>query len=237
MEKNEYNKIWCAKWGDMQKYGPVHRHHRRIFSLLLKGISYDSVLDVGCGEGSNLKFIKSLDTDKEIKFAGIDISKNAIAQAKKESKNNSFFVMDCQKEKLDKKFALVICSDVVEHLKDDDSAIRNLFEMTEKYCLIATMQGRMRKFEKNIGHFKNYKYGELEEKMKTNGFRIVKKIEWGWPLYSPLYRNLLDFGKVETMTGGKFGILKKTISFILYYIFFINSLSKGDAIFILGERN
>jgi hypothetical protein len=36
--------------------------------------------------------------------------------------------------------------------------------MTKKYFVIATVQGRMRGYEKNIGHVRNYELGELEKK-------------------------------------------------------------------------
>jgi SAM-dependent methyltransferase len=230
----DYQKIWQDKWGDMQKYGPIHRHHRRIAKKLLAGLDFNNVLDVGCGEGSNLYFFKSLNIN--LKLSGVDISDQAIEQAKALIPEAELSELDIQKEKLDTKFDLVFCSDVLEHLPDDTSALKNIYDMTGKYCLAATVQGRMRNFEKKIGHVRNYAENELTGKMETAGFKIIKKIEWGWPFYSPVYRNILDWQGVEEMTGGKFGALKKLISHILYFIFLFNSGRKGDIIFVLAKK-
>ena len=131
---------------------------------------------------------------------------------------------------------MVFCSDVLEHIPEDEAVIKNLYAMTKKYCLVATMQGRMRDFEKTIGHVRNYKYGELAEKMKAAGFKNLRIVEWGWPLYSPLYRNLHNSGGIHKLSEGKMGFIKRLASVILYYIFFLNSSRRGDIIYILGEK-
>ena len=232
--KVNYNKIWDDKWGDMQKYGPTHRHHRRIAKKMLSGLDYVSVLDVGCGEGSNLAFLNSLKDGLEL--SGSDVSSDAIDQAKKIVPQAKYYVMDSQKEKIEKQFDLVFCSDVVEHLENDREAIKNMYDMTGKYCLIATVQGRMREFEKGIGHIRNYKYGELKKIMQNAGFIVVQEVSWGWPFYSPIFRDLLDRKGVEKQTGGKYGLFKKIVSNILYFIFLFNSQKKGDVIFVLAKK-
>lgn len=50
----DYEAIWTNVWGDMQRYGPVHRHHRRIFSDMIGKVPREqiaTVADFGCGEG------------------------------------------------------------------------------------------------------------------------------------------------------------------------------------------
>src|SRR5262245_63876156 len=57
----DYEAIWSGVWGDMQRYGPIHRHHRRIFSEMIACLPKEEVLsvaDVGCGEGSNLIYLQ-----------------------------------------------------------------------------------------------------------------------------------------------------------------------------------
>lgn len=227
-----YDKIWQDVWGDMQKYGPIHRQHRRLFVQLLKNLKIESIMDVGCGEGSNLVFLKSL--FPEAKLFGIDVSEEALVQTKNVLPEADFQLLDMQKDLLPQKFDLVFSSDVVEHVPDDQAMINNMFKMCDKYCLIATVQGRMRDFEKDIGHVRNYKVGELAEKMKRAGFKDVKVLEWGWPLYSPLYRNLLNL-LPSSVTSGKFSFGKKMISHVLYYLFLINSSKKGDLVIAMGK--
>lgn len=230
----DYEDIWKTKWGDMQKYGPCHRHHRRVVRKMLQGLQFGSVLDIGCGEGSNLLFFKS--NWPGVELAGADVSAAALELTRKVVPEARLYGFDSQKEKLDRQFDLVFCSDVLEHIPEDEAVIKNLYAMTGKYCLVATMQGRMRDFEKTIGHVRNYKYGELAEKMRAAGFKNLRIVEWGWPLYSPLYRNLHNSGGIHKLSEGKMGFIKRLASVILYYIFFLNSSRHGDIIYILGER-
>jgi SAM-dependent methyltransferase len=232
----DYESIWSGVWGDMQRYGPIHRHHRRIFSDMIACLPKEEVLsvaDVGCGEGSNLIYLK-----KEFPSAsmvGIDVSRTAIHRASK-FVDAQYVIMDVQNDFLDKSFDFVISSDVVEHLEDDVSAMRNIYRMTKKYALIATVQGRMREFEKKIGHIRSYDYGELQRKLESVGFKVERVVEWGFPLFSPLYRELFNIGSVEGVSHGNYGVVKKLLCQVLYFLFSLNRSDKGDIIFVLVSK-
>lgn len=232
----DYDRIWKETWGDMQRFGPVHRHHRRIYFELLRNLpkqEIQSIADIGCGEGSNLFFLQSIFT--KAKLYGFDVSKTALEAARLNIVGD-FELLDIQKDVLLKKFDLVFCSDVVEHLEDDETALRNIWQITGGYALIATVQGYMRANEKHIGHVRNYGYGELRQKMEKAGFRITQVIEWGYPFYSPLFRNIVGlFPVTENFSYGKYGVFKKLVSNVLYYIFLLNRSDKGDVIIILAK--
>jgi 2-polyprenyl-3-methyl-5-hydroxy-6-metoxy-1,4-benzoquinol methylase len=115
-----------------------------------------------------------------------------------------FWVIDVAREALNKKCDLVICSEVLEHIVDDTAAIRNLRQMTGKYLLISTPQGKMREFEKEVGHVRNYARGELVRKLEETGFVVVSVIEWGSlsiPLYIGIFSNLLQVGERPANLG------------------------------------
>ncbi|HRJ56949.1 MAG TPA: class I SAM-dependent methyltransferase [Anaerolineales bacterium] len=237
MSSFDYEGIWNGVWGDMQKYGPVHRHHRRIFLQMFKDISEDeiqSVADIGCGEGSNLAFIKT--RFPKAKLHGFDVSQTALESAQKRIVDAKFSILDIQTETPSEVFDLVFCSDVVEHLKNDTAAIQNIRKITGKYALIATIQGRMRRNEMSIGHIRNYNYGELKQKVEEAGFEVLQVIEWGFPLYSPLFRDIIGmFPSSEQYSYGKYNAFKIFISHILYHLFMFNREDKGDVIFILAR--
>ena len=96
----DYNEIWQSKWGDMQKYGPVHKHNRRLMLKILEDLEFNSLLDIGCGNGINLLSIaKSKGNLKTI--CGIDISEKALIAAKVNLSQAVFYNnIDIQKEKL-----------------------------------------------------------------------------------------------------------------------------------------
>lgn len=233
-DKHFYEEAW-NKWKDMKKYGPMSCHVRRLIKEVLGEISFKSVLDVGCGEGSLLKDI--LTDQKEIRANGADISKTALAIARGKIKKGNFYLLDIQRQALDEKFDLVICSEVLEHLEDDAQALCNIFKMTNKYLLIVTLQGKMREAEKEVGHLRNYTKGDLLEKLHKAGFKEIRIKEWGFPFYSPLYRSFLNLvPQHQKATSGKFGILRKVLSYFLYRLFMLNDLfGRGDVLVILAE--
>jgi SAM-dependent methyltransferase len=228
----EYDQGWEIKWDDMKKYGPFSRHLRRLIENLIRPLAFKTVLDVGCGQGSLLGELRA--QFPHIQPAGMDLSGKAIDLARRRVPEGKFFAGDLTREPLNDKFDLVICSEVLEHIPDDLAAMRNLARMTGKYLVVSAPQGCMRRFEAAVGHVRNYAYGELVGKLKQNGFRMVRVIEWGFPFYSPGYRNFLDFMGGRGTEGG-FGPGRKLISFALYHLFRLNSSKRGDEIIVLAQ--
>ena len=190
MLTSAYDEGWQSKWDDMKTYGPFSRHGRRILKEMIRPLDFRSVLDVGCGQGA---FLQELQSElPHIEVHGIDISSSAVELARKRVANGRFSMLDITTKFLEEKCDLVVCSEVVEHIPDDVLALQNLRRMTGKYLLISTPQGRMREFEKQVGHVRNYAPGELVKKITANGFTVRSVVEWGFPFYSPLYRTFLE---------------------------------------------
>lgn len=231
MSKNLYEKKW-REWKEMKQFGPASRHNRRILKKMIAPLSLSSVLDVGCGEGSLILELKNISPQR--KFSGLDISRQALLFAKKQAPFADFFLADIQKKGLKKKFDLIIASEILEHLPDDLIALKKMRKMSKKYLLIYTLIGKMRGFEKNMGHVRNYTETDLIAKIEKAGFQIRKITKWGWPFYSPLYRNLLARVPNKTTTG-RFGLFRKIISKLIFYLFFFNSWRRGDVIAVLAE--
>ena len=236
MDTFNYEEIWQETWGDMQKYGPVHRHHRRIFGDLFDTLPRDqiqTIADIGCGEGSNLAYLRS--QFPQARLFGFDVSQTAMDAARRRVQAE-FALLDIQKQIPPQKFDLVVCSDVVEHLEEDLNALRNIRQVTNRFALIATVQGRMRANEDSIGHVRNYDYGELEQKIESAGFEVLQVVEWGYPLYSPLFRDLVGLSKAsEEFSYGTYNLFKKLIAQILFVLFYLNSSTRGDVIFVLAR--
>ena len=232
MPTADYNKGWEVKWDDMKKYGPFSRHVRRIIRNMICSLDFKSVLDVGCGQGS---FLQELQSEfPNIKPYGIDISPAAIELARERVPRGRFCVLDVTDSSLDEKCDLVVCSEVLEHIPDDLLALHNLQKMTGTYLLVSTPQGRMREFEKQVGHVRNYAPGELVNKIEASGFTVLSVLEWGFPFYSPLYRNFLDLTGSKG-TSGEFGPVRKLIAWLIYILFLLNSSRRGDEIFVLAK--
>jgi 2-polyprenyl-3-methyl-5-hydroxy-6-metoxy-1,4-benzoquinol methylase len=233
--ETSYNRIWSGGWDDMRRYGPMARHSRRLMRAMTASLAPHSILDVGCGEGSLLAALALAHPGAAL--AGVEISENAVALAKRGLPQAEVSALDVSAARLDKTFDLVVCADVVEHIADDQAAINNMAAMTAPggAVVVATLQGRMRRFEADIGHVRNYAKGELAAKMTAAGLTVDKTIEWGFPFYSPLYRDLLEtIGNRGTM--GAFGPGKKLMSQVIYTVFLLNSARRGDYVFIRGRK-
>ena len=228
-----YDQAWDSIYGDIQRFGPTHKHLVRIHSKILREIQYKSVLDVGCGTGLNFPLILEGKSIKEV--AGIDISSKAIKMAK-ERYSGEFRVLDIQKEHLNDKFDLVFCSLLMEHVPEDEAVLENLHKMTGHHLLIGTMAGNYERYkpaEEVVGHVRNYSPGELEAKLGKAGFTVKKCIKWGFPFYSPLTRLMLNVN--PKVSVGKYSTALKIATTLAYWLYFLNSSKRGDVLVILAQ--
>jgi len=233
MSASAYDRGWETRWDDMKRHGPFSRHLRRLIQRMLRTLAFETLLDVGCGQGSLLAELCS--AFPHVQPFGCDISVSALALARQNVPHGQFLALDITEEALDRKFDLVVCSEVLEHVPADMVALHNLARMTGKYLLISTVQGQMRRFEaEEVGHVRNYTPGELVRKVERSGLQVTRVVEWGFPFYSPIYRNLLETTGSRGTTG-KFGPVRRTISRAIYLLFLLNSSRRGDEILVLAE--
>jgi len=228
----DYDVAWRDVYGDIQRHGPAHYHLCRIVKRLLAGIDYASVLDVGCGPGHNYSLLTK--EGAVARFDGIDVSERALREARQHFPGR-FVQADVQREHLDGCWELVFCSLVLEHLPDDEAAIRHLRKMAGRYLLVTSIVGdfeRYRPWELSQGHVRNYRAGELEEKLVAAGFHVVKALYWGFPFYSPLVRTLQNFSTVGT---GAYSLGTRLLAAGLRWIYYLNSSRRGDMVFILAQ--
>lgn len=231
----DYDAAWSGQWDDMRQYGPMARHSRRLIARMTRDLNPRSILDIGCGEGSLLRSLAA--SHPGAAMTGAELAATAVELARRNVPAADFAVLDIARGRLPRAFDLIVCSDVVEHIEDDDAALRNMAAMTARggHVLVATLQGRMRRFEKNVGHVRNYAPGELAQKMTATGLIVDKVIAWGFPFFSPLYRNFLEIIDSKGTTG-TFGPARKLVCHGLYALFLLNSENSGDYIFVRARK-
>jgi 2-polyprenyl-3-methyl-5-hydroxy-6-metoxy-1,4-benzoquinol methylase len=227
-----YDRLWTESWGDLQRYGPVHRRQRQQLLSLIAKLNVTTVLDVGCGSGDNLAALAQ--ASPHLALTGVDVSSEALEVAAQRLPGVRFRQLDAQKEKLDEHFDLVLCNQVIEHLIDDISALRNIALMARPWVVVATMSGRMRPSERFIGHFRNYSDVELRAKAECAGLEVVDIFGWGFPFYSPLFRTALEWIPGRP-TDGSYGIVQKGIAHFLYRLYGFNLPRRGDVITMVAR--
>ena len=203
----------------------------------------DNILEVGCGRGNKTVILSEY--FDESKIIGIDFSNSGIEVAKKNysSHSNLEFVNSELNNFIEnstiKKFDMLVMFEVLEHVEDWQNLLKNVIDISNKYILLSFPTGRMREFEKYIGHFRNFKKGEVENFLKEHNFKIIKTYYAGFPFYSPIARDYGDrnYKKIIENIDKEFTIFQKLFHYLIYILLRYFSLKNvGDAFYGLFER-
>jgi len=93
-----------------------------------------NIFDIGCGDGHVTKFIKD---NTDVSIVGADLSPEIIRVAKNDYPDINFYIRSIfdTKEKT-KSYDLVIASEILEHLKEPEKALKEMKRISKRYCLI-----------------------------------------------------------------------------------------------------
>ncbi len=205
----------------------IDRYNRRI---ALDGIRNKLVvdsccyLDMGCSSGYMLEEVKK-DFPK-VDMIGADYFSAGLLQCHKRLPDIPLFQVDlanCQFN--DNLFDAVTCLNVLEHIKDDVSAIKHLFRIIKrggKLVITVPMGPELYDIYDEVHqHERRYKMSELKNKIKTAGFQILNRNYFGVFIYPGFflvkkrngwrYRNATDEEKYEIV----FKQIKDTSRFVL----------------------
>ena len=177
---------------------------------MLNNVDIDSFIDIGCGAG---ELACSL-AEKGFKGVGSDFSISAIKTANKLKKDRNikdsqlrFYIEDSKKIKT-QKHDLVICCEVLEHIKDDRSLLKNLKKNSNKYLLLS-VPAKQRLFDASdaaVGHFRRYEKDSFLELLNSEGLEVLSFATYGYPftnlvriLRKILFRIKFSKNKSETM--------------------------------------
>lgn len=157
---------------NMSKAAWYNRWTIRQFEPFLKG----NILEVGCGTGNFTNQLSSYG-----KVYGIDIRNNYIKCARKKAKHTiiGFGNIETGKYFFKKKlFDTIICINVLEHIKNDNLAFKNIYGLLKKdgylILLVPSHQSLFGQIDKAIKHFRRYDKKELIQKINSMGLEIIK---------------------------------------------------------------
>jgi 2-polyprenyl-3-methyl-5-hydroxy-6-metoxy-1,4-benzoquinol methylase len=191
------------------------------------------VLDAGCGNGS-----LSFRLAKEgMNITGIDITKDNIdfsnnVKNKLKIDNINFKKMSITNIKLPKNsFDIIISSEVLEHIEDDNKAVKELNKVLKKggECIISVPYNpKLWSLEdKWVGHKRRYTYRKLRKLLVKNGFKVNNIKCMGFPLlriYFALFRFFILKKKVKEGKVTKQSVLFQNINKLVSYVFFLDTL-------------
>jgi 2-polyprenyl-3-methyl-5-hydroxy-6-metoxy-1,4-benzoquinol methylase len=159
--------------------------NKRLTDATLKCIKYfgedvNSIIDVGCGDGTYTKEIKSAFPSKDI--SGYDPATNAIEICKNKYDNIHFFVYDSQKRNENIEHQdLAVIRGVLHHTLNPDLVIKNISEYADKLCIIEPNGNNfiLKIIEKISSYHKeheerSFKLKTLNSWCKSAGYRVMK---------------------------------------------------------------
>lgn len=217
------------------------RTRARIIRRMLAPSNGMKLLDAGCGNGFYALTIANAAKGKNVTAMGVDIGRDKIANAVKISEdakigNAHFEYGDLRKLKFeDETFDRIICSDVLEHIEEDEAVLGELSRVLKKdgkaIFTFPSLNEHNAKTMNEFGHVRpGYTYNDFKIKAGKKGLKIEEftgytylfgKMAWGlnnfimkippiaaltfYPVY---WLSLLDFLKIGTPNGLLFVVVK-----------------------------
>ena len=171
----------------------------------------DDLLEIGAGTGN---FTDLLVNGRRV--TAVDIQSGYIERLKKKKdkrltvgygdieEGNYFFK--------NKKFDTAIALNVFEHIKDDDSAIENTYDLLNDngrfILLVPAHKFLYSKMDKKLGHHRRYSKNLVRKKLENKGFKLleIRYLNWwaaiGWFVF-------LKINKAEKLPEDKVKIFDK----------------------------
>lgn len=212
-------------------------YNKQIFRLIEKHLRGE-ILEVGCGIGSF--------TQKLVSFGhvtAVDIEKFYITRTKKHMKGlASVGFGDVEQGKWffpsTKKFDTIICLNVLEHIKNDKNALKNMYSLLKKggklVLLTPAHQAIYGSLDIGLGHERRYTTGGLSNLFKNIGYKVqdVYYFNWlgalGWGLNAKVLSR-------KVLPSKQLGLFSIAARITLFFEKFIKP-KFGLSVFIVGEK-
>lgn len=151
------------------------------------------ILEIGCGTGNVLSFLEK----NGFKVEGADLYLEALKICRQKTESN-LYQFDIRNIPFNKKWGIIGCFDVIEHLEEDILALKNIYKaLKPKGTLILTVPAVKILYSKNEGtHKRRYSKKELREKLEKIGFKI-EKISYFFSFLFPLIFALRLWRKIK----------------------------------------
>ena len=223
MENTHYETLYRIESGHWW-----YKARRKILLNLIKQYRFNfgkdiKILDMGCGTGLLLKEFEGLGI-----CYGMDISQKAVDFCGKRGINNVQIADAVNIPHPDNKFDIIISLDVIEHIKDDEDALKEIYRVLKPQGVaIITVPAFM--FLWGITdvishHYRRYVLSELQIKIKENHFSIIRSSYFNTFLFPfiALVRLAVRWLRIPMKSENSEG--KGIINSVLFLIFYVESV-------------
>ncbi len=179
------------------------------------------ILDVGCNGGFLVARLQAIGYIA----AGCDISAEAINYGQSQGREGLRVCALPNLPYADSQFDAVLCLDTLEHIQDDELAIKEINRILKRGGLtIITAPAFMWLWglqDEISHHFRRYTKSELLAKIQAAGFSIERVSYFNFFLFLPIYL-VRQLSKIMPLPRrSDFDINNKLVNYILQYIFLL----------------
>jgi SAM-dependent methyltransferase len=221
---------------------------RRLLKSLLSPLNIQEgipVIDIGCGVGSNLSLLRSMD----FKVIGIDLEIYSLLLAKKRLSRVTLVNADLLRLPIkSNSIGLVIATDILEHLNEDAMGIREIHRALARggKAIITIPAFKILSGVQDIVgmHKRRYSKKEFLGKIEKEGFTVLKSSYFNFLLFFPilLSRRMIHLLglKIKSENEINFPLLNfflKAIFSVEPYILKYLSFPFGVSIFCMARKN
>ena len=160
----------------------AYLHRRRAILKRLSSFSYRSLLDVGCGDGELIVWLRQR-IDPTVDVWGVDFSSETIARNAVRHPHARFDVLNIEHQQLDKTFDAIVCTEVIEHLDNREAAMKHLAAMLSPggHLVLTCPAGKVHATERHFGHISHPDPSELRAMAQGCGLEAISLENWGFP--------------------------------------------------------
>jgi len=203
----------------------------------VRELSFSSIIDIGCGGGD---LVRDLITNfPDAKITGADLSEEVVKTNQERMPQARFVSFNLEEGPLEKRYDVVICSEVVEHTDDYEAAIASLAAMTKGALILTVPCGPLFPIDRAMGHTRHFSAYEIGAALGKAGLAPVKLVKWGFPFFN-LYKHAINISPERTMAGfastSQYGLKEKVISSLVYGLFRLSAPLWGYQLFAMAQR-
>ncbi len=151
----------------------ANRYNEWIYENLKPHVKFPAI-EVGAGIGNISSYFA-----KDGNLVLTDIDEGLVSHLEKKFKDNQIYRLDISKDppkKLLNKFNSVICVNVLEHIEEDEKALRNIKKILKNdgklVLLVPANKWAFNTLDKELGHFRRYGKEELTKKIEKTGLHL-----------------------------------------------------------------